>query len=144
MASPTACIASSSTGTLWHQISEVEAKAHKARGEDTIFDILESSRHAEGSALCRQMAWAEVERPPTFHPLASQPIVSHVHGMPKRRAKTPAELKEDMQNFDRACTREFNKAMVRLAERLLTPPKGQRRPPLYKVKLPRITKTIVE
>ena len=46
-------------GTLWHQISEVEAKAHKARGEDTIFDILESSRHAEGSALCRQMAWAE-------------------------------------------------------------------------------------
>jgi hypothetical protein len=64
--------------------------------------------------------------------------------MPKRRLKTPEELKEDMRNFDRACTREFNKVMVRLAERLLTPPKGRRRPPLYKMKLPRITRTIVD
>jgi hypothetical protein len=53
--------------------------------------------------------------------------------MPKKRVpKTPEELKEDLRNFDRACTREFNKAMVRLAERLLIPPKGQRRPPKYK------------
>jgi hypothetical protein len=32
-----------------------------------------------------------------------------VRDMPKRRPKTPEELKEDMRNFDRACTREFNK-----------------------------------
>jgi hypothetical protein len=79
-----------------------------------------------------------------FARLRRSRAISHIRGMPKRRPKTPAELKEDMQNFDRACTREFNKAMVRLAERLLTPPKGQRRPPLYKMKLPRITRTIVE
>jgi hypothetical protein len=70
--------------------------------------------------------------------------IGHIRGMPKRRPKTPEELKEDMQNFDRACTREFNKAMVQLAERLLTPPKGQRRAPLYIMKLPRIARTIVD
>jgi hypothetical protein len=46
-----------------------------------------------------------------------------------------------MRNFDRACSREFQKAMVRLAERLVTPVNGGRRPPLYKMKLPRFTRT---
>jgi hypothetical protein len=64
-----------------------------------------------------------------------------VHGMPKRVLKTRAELKQDMQTFDRVCAAEFKKAMLRLAERLVTPPPGQRRPPIYKMKLPRITRT---
>jgi hypothetical protein len=62
--------------------------------------------------------------------------------MPKKRVpKTPEEMKEDLRNYDRACTREFNKAMVRLLERLVPPSKGKRRPPLYKKKLPRLTRT---
>ena len=61
--------------------------------------------------------------------------------MPKRVLRTAAELKEDMRKFDRACAAEFRKAMVRLAERLVTPAPGQRRPPMYKMKLLRVTRT---
>jgi hypothetical protein len=61
--------------------------------------------------------------------------------MPKRVSKTAAELKLDMREFDRVCAAEFKKAMVRLAERLVTPAQGQRRPPMYKMKLPRVTRT---
>jgi hypothetical protein len=61
--------------------------------------------------------------------------------MPKRILKTAAELKRDMREFDRTCAAEFKKAMVRLAERLVTPAPGQRRPPMYKMKLPRVSRT---
>jgi hypothetical protein len=64
--------------------------------------------------------------------------------MAKRRLKTPDELRKDMRDFDRACAVEFQKAMTRLVERLLKPAKGHRRPPKYKMKLPRFTRTIVD
>jgi hypothetical protein len=91
---------------------------------------------------CSHMLAGEVESAsaPICHLRLAVPSAT-VHGMPKRVLKTPAELKQDLQRFDRVCAAEFKKAMVRLAERLMTPPPGQRRPPMYKMKLPRITRT---
>jgi hypothetical protein len=63
--------------------------------------------------------------------------------MPRRVLKTPAELAQEMREFDRACAVEFKKAMVRLAERLVTPAPGRKRPPMYRMKLPRIIRTKV-
>jgi hypothetical protein len=61
----------------------------------------------------------------------------------KRRPKTPEELRADLKIFEAAWKRERAQAMRNAVERILAA--GERRiPAKYKMKLPRITRTVVE
>ena len=61
-----------------------------------------------------------------------------------RRLKTAEEMKADLQRFDAAFRREQAKVLHNAMERILAASQGRRLPAKYKVKLPRLSRTVAE
>ena len=61
-----------------------------------------------------------------------------------RRLKTAEEMKEGLQRFDSAVGREQTKVLRNALERILAASQGRRLPAKYKMKLPHLTRTVVE
>ncbi len=61
----------------------------------------------------------------------------------RRRAKTLEELRADLKAFELAYKREMACFMRNAVERMTTPGSGRRIPAKYKMKLPRLTGTVV-
>ena len=61
-----------------------------------------------------------------------------------RRTKTPEELHADLKAFDAAWKREMILVMRNAVERMMAPGSGRRFPPKYKMKLPRLIRTVSE
>ncbi len=61
----------------------------------------------------------------------------------RRRAKTLEELRADLKAFELAYKREMACFMRNAVERMTTPASGRRISAKYKMKLPRLTRTVV-
>jgi hypothetical protein len=61
-----------------------------------------------------------------------------------RRPKTPEELRADLKAFEAAWKREMARAMRNAVERMLAAGSGRRLPAKYKMKLPRLLRTVSE
>ena len=61
-----------------------------------------------------------------------------------RRSKTPEELRANLKAFEAAWKRELARAMRNAVERMLAAGSGRRLPPKYKMKLPRLIRTVSE
>jgi hypothetical protein len=62
----------------------------------------------------------------------------------RRRPKTPQELRADLNIFEAAWKREMAHVMRNAVERMVAGGSGERIPAKYKMKLPRLTRTVLE
>jgi hypothetical protein len=60
----------------------------------------------------------------------------------RRRPKTPEELRTDLKDLEAAWKREMAQFMRNAVERMMTPGSGRRIPAKYKMKLPRLFRTV--
>jgi hypothetical protein len=60
----------------------------------------------------------------------------------RRRPKTKEELRTDLKTFEAAWRRELAQVMRNAAERMVIAGSGRRIPAKYKMKLPRLTRTV--
>jgi hypothetical protein len=61
-------------------------------------------------------------------------------GVMARYSEFPPEIQEDLKLFDAHARRETAKAMLNAMDRIIAAGYGKKKPPLYKVKIPRVRK----